>query len=362
VFLEAGRVIVPDFERRTESDRMLGSLLSVWFPGRVIAKVLMTFLCNVLVGAWSQAYADQSSPAPLMPAQTAHEPPMFAGYRMLDTVVVTGKIHDEDGHPDGLRQSYVSTCYVLAWIRHTGKIHAGQIVRSSGIPRLNDACLKATLGQRMVPATRNGVPVDAWAVIPIEWRLTTKTPATPAASTADEPIATIAPNQILNLDSVPDTATPAKDPICIAHVLVSEMGNPDQITVTRSTGSQTFDKLCMDAIRPITFIPAQRGGHALTAAVDVWIELSADDAASSAAQVVAPPAPAPSVKVQPSPQLLQTIQSKATSLAAQRAAGSSTHVDCLLSLWYTGDGIVLAAQMLRATDFRLSIRRACTWC
>jgi len=55
-----------------------------------------------------------------------------------------------------------------------GRIAAEQLQQSSGFPRLDDACLKAVHGQRMLPATENGKPVEKMVSIPIVWKLTNK--------------------------------------------------------------------------------------------------------------------------------------------------------------------------------------------
>ncbi len=48
------------------------------------------------------------------------------------------------------------------------------IQTSSGFPRLDEACLKGVHGQRMLPATEEGKPVEKTVSIPIVWKLTGK--------------------------------------------------------------------------------------------------------------------------------------------------------------------------------------------
>ncbi len=42
---------------------------------------------------------------------------------------------------------------------------------SSGDSALDQAALEAVRGWRFEPAKRNGVPVRAWAVVPVEFKL-----------------------------------------------------------------------------------------------------------------------------------------------------------------------------------------------
>lgn len=64
-----------------------------------------------------------------------------------------------------------ATCHVGMWVEADGSISDAQIVKSSGYPKLDAACVKGVAGQKMSPATENGVPVRSYAVLPIRWVL-----------------------------------------------------------------------------------------------------------------------------------------------------------------------------------------------
>ncbi len=66
----------------------------------------------------------------------------------------------------------------------------------------------------------------------------------------------------------------------------------------------------------------------------------------------------PRDKVHLSPQALQAIYLKGPVLWIQKAAGSAKEATCLLSLWFTGDGMIQAAQLAKASGFPL-IDQAC---
>jgi protein TonB len=81
----------------------------------------------------------------------------------------------EDYYPDASkRANEEGRCIVLMTVSADGKITNESIQTSSGFPRLDDACLKGVHGQRMMPATENGKPVEKTVSIPIVWKLTGK--------------------------------------------------------------------------------------------------------------------------------------------------------------------------------------------
>jgi protein TonB len=81
----------------------------------------------------------------------------------------------EDFYPDASkRANEEGRCIVLMTVSADGKITNESIQTSSGFPRLDEACLKGVHGQRMIPATEEGKPVDKTVSIPIVWKLTGK--------------------------------------------------------------------------------------------------------------------------------------------------------------------------------------------
>ncbi len=81
----------------------------------------------------------------------------------------------EEWYPDASkRANEEGRCVVTMTVSADGKVSAETLQTSSGFPRLDDACLKAVHGQRMMPATENGKPVEKTVSIPISWKLTNK--------------------------------------------------------------------------------------------------------------------------------------------------------------------------------------------
>jgi len=270
---------ISQLDREVTGDMTIGRFGKV-LRGGLGGRLAVAALFLALNGFFAQADARESSQLPPVnpvaaarpdPIAAAHEPLMFAGFPLFDTIVITAEIKGEE---TGAGSPVVSApqCYVLAWIPGTGQVAATQIVKSSGYPRMDDACQRTVAVMKFVPATQNGSAIGTWGVIPIAFRLrTNKTPGQPQAPMTEEPIAIPAPDQSLNIGRAPDSLLPMKSSVCRAHLTVTPAGSADQITVTQSTGSPDLDKLCVDALRPVRFRPAQRDGHPSAGIADMGI-------------------------------------------------------------------------------------------
>lgn len=81
----------------------------------------------------------------------------------------------EEWYPDASkRANEEGRCIVTVTVAADGRITNESLQTSSGFQRLDDACLKAVHGQRMLPATEEGKPVEKTASLPIVWKLTGK--------------------------------------------------------------------------------------------------------------------------------------------------------------------------------------------
>ena len=81
----------------------------------------------------------------------------------------------EEYYPDASkRANEEGRCVVAMTVAIDGHVSSEVIQGSSGFPRLDEACLKAVHGQRMLPATEEGKPVEKTVSIPISWKLTNK--------------------------------------------------------------------------------------------------------------------------------------------------------------------------------------------
>jgi periplasmic protein TonB len=81
----------------------------------------------------------------------------------------------EEYYPDASkRANEEGRCIVQVTVSADGRITNESIQTSSGFPRLDEACLKGVHGQRMLPATEEGKPVEKTVSLPIVWKLTGK--------------------------------------------------------------------------------------------------------------------------------------------------------------------------------------------
>ena len=81
----------------------------------------------------------------------------------------------EEYYPDASkRANEEGRCIVQVTVSADGRITNESIQQSSGFPRLDEACLKGVHGQRMIPATEEGKPVEKTVSLPIVWKLTNK--------------------------------------------------------------------------------------------------------------------------------------------------------------------------------------------
>jgi len=78
----------------------------------------------------------------------------------------------EEYYPDASKRlGEEGACKVELHVMASGSISDARIVKTSGFERLDAACLKGVMGQRMLPATEDGKPVDSITVIRIHWEL-----------------------------------------------------------------------------------------------------------------------------------------------------------------------------------------------
>ena len=78
----------------------------------------------------------------------------------------------KDFYPDAsVRANEMGRCVVQVTVAADGRVIAAAIQTRSGFDRLDQACLNAVRGQRMLPATEGGKPIESTASIPILWNL-----------------------------------------------------------------------------------------------------------------------------------------------------------------------------------------------
>ncbi len=108
------------------------------------------------------------------PAPVAPPPPVVHVVRTPPRMDPRHPLHiGPDYYPDASKRAgEEGTCRVRLTVSADGRIVNATIDKSSGFPRLDEACLKGVRGQRLLPATENGKPVELTTIVPITWKLT----------------------------------------------------------------------------------------------------------------------------------------------------------------------------------------------
>ncbi|HEV7356958.1 MAG TPA: TonB family protein [Steroidobacteraceae bacterium] len=75
-------------------------------------------------------------------------------------------------YPDGsVRAGEQGRCTVQITVDIGGQVTHASLQSSTGFHRLDDACLNAVRGVRMMPATEDGKPIEKTTALPIVWTL-----------------------------------------------------------------------------------------------------------------------------------------------------------------------------------------------
>jgi len=169
----------------------------------------------------------------------------------------------------------LTRCDILLWITADGFVRVAQVTKSTGYARLDEVCLRNVAGKTITPARVAGSLIDAWAVFPVDWSLSGKSPHSP-----DRPNAAIAhldPNQSLPVkpSDYPKGALERREEgNSFVHVVISETGAVLSVEVSKGSGSSDLDKAALAAIRGARFSPAFNNHKPVNSSTDVvvsWI-------------------------------------------------------------------------------------------
>jgi TonB family protein len=166
-----------------------------------------------------------------------------------------------------------TTCLVSLWYASDGTIHAVQLVKASGFPLVDQACLQAAIGQRV-----ESIPVDrengGRTYFPIHWFFDHEhvSPSQPRID-SDPSIPRLPSGGAMNpLPRYPAEALAQRaHGICKMHIAVTEKGDVSSIEITQSTGSAALDEACKEAINGSPIMPATNEGRPVSGTTDVAI-------------------------------------------------------------------------------------------
>ena len=196
---------------------------------------------------------------------------------------VLRRAHMDPKHPLNIGSDYYpkqsvkhreqGTCYMAFLVKADGSVPAAQLLKSSGYPLLDVACIKSVIDVPMLPATIDGSPVTSWTDFPITWVIGHPLP------TAHLPLDRSAVPRVsegyeLQVgDKFYPEAARAKGQkgYCVVHTIVDTTGAVRDLRISHSTGSPILDKACTDAITPARFAPELQNGLAVEVSTDIAI-------------------------------------------------------------------------------------------
>jgi TonB family protein len=167
-------------------------------------------------------------------------------------------------------QGQFGTCLIRFQVDPDGGIRVAQVVRSTGFPKLDLACIHNILLQRLLPATDHGVRIAEWVAWPIS--MNAKTP--PKSELKDtSSVPQIQQFYALKADladypAIAQAMRQYKD--CRIRVWVTPDATVQKLEVTESTGFEILDQACRAAVQAAPFTPARHDG----AATGAWAEIT----------------------------------------------------------------------------------------
>jgi TonB family protein len=177
------------------------------------------------------------------------------------------------GAQKAARAAKVTSCMLSVWYTDYGTVQVVQLVKSSGLPMVDQECLQASIGQRlegMLPGEGGGQ-----GYFPINWVFDAKESDVPQRPQIkpDPSIPQLpAGGGIHPLPNYPaDALAQHAHGICKMHIAVSATGAVSCIDITQSTGSGSLDNACKEAIYKSAFVPATDGKEPVSGTTDVAI-------------------------------------------------------------------------------------------
>src|SRR5580704_8343652 len=111
-----------------------------------------------------------------IPASAQEPPPSIAAptdtpVRKPGKMDVRHPLHiGSDYYPkQSLKNHEQGRCSLAFFVEADGTVPAAQLLKSTGFPRLDTACIESVIGVPVIPATINGTPVAGWYDFNVAW-------------------------------------------------------------------------------------------------------------------------------------------------------------------------------------------------
>lgn len=178
------------------------------------------------------------------------------------------KIGGEFYPAESVRSREEGKCVVDMVVDKSGDIHDPKIITSSGFDRLDAACIAALTSGHLLPAMKNGFPVESTATMPINWSL-------PKSTTVDECMAIPASVTLESAQTSlgakskgPPKGVPART---VLRIFVSESGTVDGAMVDQSSGFARVDEASLKSVSGQKLNPAKVGDQPIASCVTLPI-------------------------------------------------------------------------------------------
>jgi TonB family protein len=136
------------------------------------------------------------------------------------------------------------TCVVRITVTAEGEIRDVILTKSSGYPRLDQACLNGFRGNHMRPAIRNGQPVTMTKEIPVRWALSaSSTLPISGPVKPDVEISCIRQDGLCDVVRLQDDRHATLLPTNVLAYLADELKLPSKSKLSLAARTGTFDEL-----------------------------------------------------------------------------------------------------------------------
>jgi TonB family protein len=147
--------------------------------------------------------------------------------------------------------------YVAFLIEADGSVPALQLLKSSGYPRLDTACIESVIDVPMLPATINGTPIAGWSDFNLAWIIDPALPYQPPPEKSAFPRVADDYEFQVGEKFYPEAARAKHQKgYRVVHTTVGSSGTALNAAITRSTGSAILDKACVAAVYCVVSLAA----------------------------------------------------------------------------------------------------------
>jgi TonB family protein len=189
----------------------------------------------------------------------------------LPGITVSASIEDTSSGKE-VHKRVLGRCDILLWVTADGYIRVAQVIKSTGHARLDEACLHAVMGQKMIPAQDNAGPIDHWAILPVTWEaLMAGEPNAPDRLMRSAPLTSNQSLRVKRSDYPKGAVERGEQGHSWVHVQVSDSGQVLDVKITESSGSKELDNATLDAIRAARFSAAFSDHKPVNSSADVVV-------------------------------------------------------------------------------------------